>query len=80
MDFYILNYLSKSKCHFTQHYSQICNLSPNQCYSEMLSQNKVVKQLIRGKCSACFCPSFSIHHVNLFCETKQTYEDGSVTV
>lgn len=64
MDFYIFNYLSKSKCHFTQHYSQIWNLSPNQSYSEMLSQNKVVKQLIRGKGSACFCPSFSIHHVN----------------
>lgn len=60
MDFYIRNCLSQSKCHFAQHYSQIWNL-----IGLTLSQHKVVKQLIRGKCSARFCPSFSIHHVTL---------------
>lgn len=64
MDFDILNCLSQSTCQFAQHYSQIRNLPPNRSYAEMLSQHKVVKQLIRGKCSARFCPSFSIHRVS----------------
>lgn len=66
MDVYILNCLSKSKCHFTQHSLHRYGIYHLLSLTQRCSlKNKVAKQLIRGKRSARFHPSFSIHHVTL---------------